>query len=129
MPKTRDGKIIKLKSAPHKPSSVPEEDQQPSLLSVKLLRDCLSAFKVHKSKQMRTHRLLRILNNEYEGWATFCNGKNLNSRRIVTLLKFFGIHSRTIRFKKGLGKGYKKEWFLDARRQTLEKQRNRPYSY
>lgn len=117
----RASKPIKLKSAQHKLDGILEEEQQPSLLSLKLLRDGLSAFKVHKSKKLRTHRLLRILNTEHEGWATFCNGKNLNSRRIVTLLKVFSIHSRTIRFKTGLGKGYKKEWFLDARRRIRDK--------
>jgi hypothetical protein len=88
-----------------------------STIGKRLLADIHEIFKTRKVSNIKTKRLLaHLCSNQEKPWATFCSGQNLNSRKLSSLLKGFGIHSRDIRFKQGVYKGYRKKWFMKAYR-------------
>ena len=50
-------------------------------------------------------------------WATFCNGNKISARRLNTILqKEFGLHSKDIRFKSGVFKGFYKKMIVETYR-------------
>lgn len=80
-----------------------------------LLTDIKGIFESRKVKKLKTKSLLLYLcSDQKKPWAKFCGGQNLNSRRLSTLLKEFGLHSKDIRFKKGVFKGFLKKNIVAA---------------
>ncbi len=77
--------------------------------NIQLLTSILSIFKERKASKLRTRTILSELTE-----SSFCNGKEIGARRLAFLLKEFGIHSRDIRFVKGVAKGFRKESFTEA---------------
>ncbi|MBC7949667.1 MAG: DUF3631 domain-containing protein [Chitinophagaceae bacterium] len=79
-----------------------------------LLRDIYDIFRVKKVSKIRTKNLIAILctNNL---WATYCSGKKINARRLSNILQGeFGIHSKDIRFKAGVFKGFYRKTIAEA---------------
>jgi hypothetical protein len=106
---------------PVKPQSEPavtrksETETDATAIGTLLVSDIISLFNARNVSKMKTKRLLACLCTDQEKpWATFCSGQNLNSRKLSSLLKEFSIHSKDIRFKSGVVKGYRKEWFKRA---------------
>jgi hypothetical protein len=114
-PKRR--KIEKLKSATPKAetSKVKRSGLRvESQLAEALLSDVRAIFKSKKATKLRSQEILDALACK-KRWAYVCRGKRINARRLAALVKPYGISSRDLRFQAGAYKGYKKEWFLDAR--------------
>jgi hypothetical protein len=89
-------------------SAIPEQyssisGQQSS--EVQLLMDIHNIFQAKKASKIRTKNLIDMLCKN-KLWATFCSGRCINARRLSTMLGEFGIHSKDIRFKSGVFKGF-----------------------
>lgn len=83
----------------------------------RLLSDIIAIFRANNITKIRSELLIaELCADAKKPWATFCKGRNLHSQRLSALLKEFGIHSRDMRFDDRSFKGFKKEWFVDAKR-------------
>ena len=89
-------------------------------LAESLLVDVKAIFNRKKpAQQLRTQSILDALcADKKKPWATFHNGNQIGSRQLASLLKPYGIHSRDLRFTGRAYKGYKREWFLNAGRNS-----------
>lgn len=80
-----------------------------------LLIDSNDVFVDKNITKIKSLRLLKLLNSDKaKPWKIICNGKNLHSRRLSKLLEKFGIHSKDIRFKSGVCKGFHRKSFVKA---------------
>lgn len=83
-----------------------------------LVRDSIRIFIENECDTMRSPFLVAALCAIPDSpWSTFCEGNNLNCRRLAFLLKvFFVKKKRTIKFGGRALKGYRKKWFIEARK-------------
>lgn len=79
----------------------------------RLLADSCSIFTRRNKTKLRSMRLIYHLCSD-PLWATFNNGKPITARQLSALLRPVGITRKDMRFRKGIGKGYRAEWFSDA---------------
>jgi len=87
-----------------------------SNIGKRLLSDIIAIFRANNISKIRSESLIAALcADAKKPWATFCKGRNLHNQRLSALLKEFGIHSRDMRFDDRSFKGFKKEWFVDAK--------------
>jgi hypothetical protein len=79
-----------------------------------LLMDIHNIFHARNISKLRTKNLLSVLwKNKL--WTTYCSGKKINARRLSnTLRREFGIHSKDIRFKAGIFKGFYRKTIAEA---------------
>jgi len=90
--------------------SEPSEDH----VAFSLLRDIHDIFDAKRVTKLRTTRLLAALCSDHaKQWASLCEG-GISARRLNTLLKRFGLHSRDIRFKAGVFKGFERGTIAEA---------------
>lgn len=89
-------------------------------IGIRALFDVMAVFEAKNNSKLRTKRLLIFLCADKEKpWATFSQqGLKIGAKQLASILKPFGIHSKDIRFKKGVYKGYRKKWFTDAYRRV-----------
>jgi len=52
--------------------------------------------------------------DDEQSWATYCYGKPITPRQLASLLKEYGIKSKSIRFDHGTPKGFERAQFNDA---------------
>lgn len=78
-----------------------------------LYSDIKVIFKSKNAKKLRTKIILDTLSAMgNKPWATICNGKAIDARKLASLLKPYGIHSKDLRFENGQAyKGYMRKWF------------------
>jgi hypothetical protein len=78
-------------------------------IAAQLLADINIIFRAKNVSKLRTTSLLSALCADADKpWATFCNGRCINARKLSSILGEYrtGIHSKDIRFKAGVFKGY-----------------------
>lgn len=84
----------------------------------RLLKDCIEVSG-NRSK-IRTIKLVDLLNaTEEMPWSIYNAGKPISYNHLWRILAKFDIHSTDIRFKSGVFKGFRTEWFLRAWRRVL----------
>lgn len=83
-----------------------------------VVSDVLQIFKSKTASKLRTKKILKALwADAKKPWATYsASGSRMGAKHLSSLLKGHGIVSRNIRFKRRVYKGYRKQWFVDARR-------------
>lgn len=77
-------------------------------IGVRLLSDINDIFKVKNVSKLRTKSILADLYSEKRKQSAIdCNGKPISARQLNAILQNeFGLHSRDIRFKSGVFKGF-----------------------
>lgn len=92
-------------------------EQHPELSKgILLLMDIHNIFRAKNVSKLRTKNLLAMLCTNIF-WATYCSGKKINARRLSKILQGeFGIHSKDIRFKAGVFKGFYRKSITTAYR-------------
>lgn len=77
-------------------------------IGVQLLSDINDIFKVKNVSKLRTKSILANLYSEKRKMSAIdCDGKPIGARRLNAILQNeFGLHSRDIRFKSGVFKGF-----------------------
>lgn len=86
-------------------------------IAAQLLADINIIFRTKNVSKLRTTSLLSALCADADKpWATFCNGRSISARRLSSILSEFrtGIHSKDIRFKAGVFKGYYRKTIAEA---------------
>lgn len=91
-------------------------------LGIQLLTDALAVFKTRTSSKIRSKRLITLLcADPQKHWATLGHsGKPISARKLSSILKEFKVHSRDIRFKAGVFKGYRRQWIKKAYRLAVK---------
>lgn len=109
MTKTRSNIIMKPEGVQH---AIGPVDDNLALDAMLLVLEIFAVFQKLGVKRMSATKILQVLYADHRtDWSTFCSGKELNSRRLASLLSVKGIHSHHIRFKRGVKKGYLREPF------------------
>ncbi len=109
--------IERLESAKRQPATRSKTSHQVSNDSIQtgaqLYSDIKAIFKSKNAKKLRTKIILDTLSAMgNKPWATICNGKAIDARKLAALLKSYGIHSKDLRFENGQAyKGYMRTWF------------------
>lgn len=125
-PKHDDGVVNQLparfQNVVSEPQEVSESDHFFSAVGRDLLSDIHEIFRTKNVSKMKTKRLLVYLCADHQKpWSAFKGGKKLGARQLASILKPYGIHSKDIRFKSGVVKGYRREWFSSAKRHLNDK--------
>lgn len=109
--------IERLESAKYKPATRSKISHHASKnqkqTGAQLYSDIKAIFKSKNDKKLRTKIILDTLSAMgNKPWATICNGKAMDARKLASLLKPYGIHSKDLRFDNGQAyKGYMRKWF------------------
>lgn len=92
-----------------------DSEQHPELSKgILLLTEIHNIFRAKKVSKIRSKNLIAMLCTNIF-WATYCGGKKINSRRLNKILQVeFGIHSKDIRFKAGVFKGFNRKTITTA---------------
>ena len=89
---------------------------KPSSIAIRLLSDLNAVFEEKGASKFKTRRLIIALcKSKPNPWATYSRrGQYIGARQLAARLKEFEIHSKDIRFRHGVAKGYRREWFVEA---------------
>lgn len=93
-----------------------KSDEESVGTGTELLKDIADIFGTTKCSRIRTSDLIGyLLSNEDAPWATYNRGKPITPRQISTLLRGFGITSKTVRLgPHDTPKGFERTQFDDA---------------
>lgn len=95
-------------------------------ITVGLVKDIYDIFRVNNRSKMPTKELLNHLNVSTDTrWTKYSDSNKLSARRLSSLLKDVNIHSQDFRFKEKVFKGYRRRWFVEAKRNIKAQQSDR----
>lgn len=88
---------------------------EPGDYGILMLTDLWEAFSNTQADRLTTSELLETINsNEEHPWATWNNGRGVNSHTLSRLLRPFGIHPQNIRLEDRVVKGYLRQSFQEC---------------
>jgi hypothetical protein len=89
-------------------------------MGTELLADIREVFEQMACHRIKTADLIAALYEDEEmPWAACDRGKPIAPRQVATLLKGYGIHSKTIRLGAATPKGYERAQFEEAFARSL----------